>query len=295
MSEPTPSASQTEAERFSFKAETRQLLNILIHSLYKDREVFLRELLSNASDALNRMRFEMLTNHQVLDPGVELGIHITADKEQRLLTIQDTGIGMTRDEIIENLGTIAQSGARKFMEATKDEKVDFSQVIGQFGVGFYSVFMVAEWVRVTSRSYKPRAKAVSWYATGEDNFEVERGGNERTRHQSRDQAQGRRRRVRRGIPPEGDHPQALRLHRFPDLRWGRQGAGQQTDSLWRTPKQDVTEEQYKDFYRQATLDFEEPLMHIHIITDVPVQLYALLVHPRQGRARHAFPCARRTG
>ncbi len=110
----------------------------------------MRELLSNASDALNRIRFEMLTDHQVLDPGVELGIRITADKEKRLLTIQDTGIGMTRDEIIENLGTIAQSGARKFMEATKDKKTDFSQVIGQFGVGFYSVFMVAEWVRVTS-------------------------------------------------------------------------------------------------------------------------------------------------
>ena len=125
MTEPTPTTNQNEAEIFSFKAETKQLLNILIHSLYKDREVFLRELLSNASDALNRMRFEMLTEHQVLDAGVELRIHITADKEKRLLTIQDTGIGMTRDEIIENLGTIAQSGARKFMEATQDKKDGF--------------------------------------------------------------------------------------------------------------------------------------------------------------------------
>ena len=132
----------------------------------------MRELLSNASDALNRVRFEMLTDHQILDPGVDLNVRITVDKEKRLLTIQDTGIGMTREEIIENLGTIAQSGARKFVEATQDKQVDFSQVIGQFGVGFYSVFMVAEWVRVTSRSYKPRARAVSWTATGEDNFEV---------------------------------------------------------------------------------------------------------------------------
>ena len=135
----------------------------------EDREVFLRELLSNASDALNRLRFEMVTNQDVLDPAAELAIRIQADKEARLLTIQDTGIGMTRDEIIENLGTIAQSGARKFLEAAKDKQADLSQVIGQFGVGFYSVFMVAEWVRVTSRSYRPRAKAVSWYATGEDN------------------------------------------------------------------------------------------------------------------------------
>src|SRR5512134_1982674 len=161
-----------EGQSYHFKAETKQLLNILIHSLYKDREVFLRELLSNASDALNRMRFEMVTNQNVLDPQAELKIHIQADKDARTLTIQDTGIGMTREEIIENLGTIAQSGARKFMEATKDSTLDFSQVIGQFGVGFYSVFMVAESVRVTSRSYEPDAEAVSWYATGEDNYQV---------------------------------------------------------------------------------------------------------------------------
>src|SRR6187401_2149726 len=105
---------QTPAEQFSFKAETKQLLNILIHSMYRDREVFLRELLSNASDALNRLRFEMLTSNEVLDPQAELAIHISVDKENRLLTIRDTGIGMTRDEIVENLGTIAQSGARKF-------------------------------------------------------------------------------------------------------------------------------------------------------------------------------------
>src|SRR5215216_5838298 len=172
MTDTTPTATPENTQQFSFKAETKQLLNILIHSLYKDREVFLRELLSNASDALNRLRFEMVTNRDVVEPEVELKIHITADKDSRMLTIQDTGIGMTRDEIVENLGTIAQSGARKFIEATKDQKVDFSQVIGQFGVGFYSVFMVAEWVRVTSRSSKPEAEAVTWYATGEDNYQV---------------------------------------------------------------------------------------------------------------------------
>src|SRR5215207_860843 len=172
MADANPASTHENVQEFSFKAETKQLLNILIHSLYKDREVFLRELLSNASDALNRMRFEMVTNQDVLDPKAELHVRLKVDKEARMLTIQDTGIGMTKDEIIENLGTIAQSGARKFMEAAKDKQGDFVQFIGQFGVGFYSVFMVAEWVRVTSRSYKPRAKAVSWYATGEDNYQV---------------------------------------------------------------------------------------------------------------------------
>ena len=281
MSEPIPDTTRNEAENFSFKAETRQLLNILIHSLYKDREVFLRELLSNASDALNRVRFEMLTDHQVLDSGVDLCIRLSVDKEKRLLTIKDTGIGMTRDEIIENLGTIAQSGARKFVEATKDNKTDFSQVIGQFGVGFYSVFMVAEWVRVTSRSYKPRAKAVSWYATGEDNFEV-----------SAAQMDQRGTRVELKLKEDAaDFAEEYRLkeiiHKHSDyigfpiyLGDDKQPLNKQT-SLWRTSKQEVTEDQYKDFYRQLTLDFEEPLMHIHMITDVPVQLYALLYIPRK--------------
>lgn len=276
MPEPTPTPSQNEAESFSFKAETKQLLSILIHSLYKDREVFLRELLSNASDALNRVRFEMLTDHQILDPGVDLRVRIAADKEQRLLTIQDSGIGMTRDEIIEDLGTIAQSGARKFMEATKDEKLDFSQVIGQFGVGFYSVFMVAEWVRVTSRSYKPRARAVSWLARGEDNFEVgaaemnERGTKVEVKLKEDAAEFAEEYRLKEIIHKHSDYIG------FPIYLGDAKEPVNKQASLWRTPKQSVTEEQYKDFYRQVTLDFEEPLMHIHMITDVPVQLYALL-------------------
>jgi molecular chaperone HtpG len=281
MTEPTPTASPAEAESYSFKAETRQLLNILIHSLYKDREVFLRELLSNASDALNRIRFEMLTDHQVLDPAAELQIRVTFDKDQRLLTIQDTGIGMTRDEIIENLGTIAQSGARKFMEAAQDKPADFAQVIGQFGVGFYSVFMVAEWVRVTSRSYKPRARAVSWYATGEDTFDVGPA-----------EMNARGTKVELKLKEDaaefaGEHRLQEIIHKHSDyigfpiyVGDAKEPQNKQT-SLWRKSKQEVTEDQYKDFYRQVTLDFEDPLMHIHMVTDVPVQLYALLYLPRK--------------
>jgi HSP90 family molecular chaperone len=281
MSDPSQTPIPDEAESFSFKAETRQLLNILIHSLYKDREVFLRELLSNASDALNRVRFEMLTDHQVLDPGVDLCIRITTDKEARLLTIQDSGIGMTRDEIIENLGTIAQSGARKFMEGAKDKNTDLAQVIGQFGVGFYSLFMVAEWVRVTSRSYQPDAEAVSWYATGNDSFQV--GPAEMT-------ARGTRVEVKlKEDAAEFAEEYTLKniIHKHSDyigfpiyLADGEEPVNKQT-ALWRTSKQEVSGEQYNDFYRQATLDLEQPLMHTHMITDVPVQLYALLYIPRK--------------
>ena len=268
-----------EAQSFRFKAETRQLLNILIHSLYKDREVFLRELLSNASDALNRLRFEMVTNQDVLDPAAELAIRIRVDKDGRMLTIQDTGIGMTKDEIIENLGTIAQSGARKFLEATKDQNVDLKQVIGQFGVGFYSVFMVAEWVRVTSRSYRPRAKAVSWYATGEDNYQIspaemsERGTKIEIKLKEEEAEFADEYRIKNIIHKHSEYI-GFPIYVGDD----KQPVNKQT-SIWRMPKQSVTSEQYKDFYKQLTLDFEDPLLHAHIVTDAPVQLYALLYVP----------------
>ena len=279
MTDTTPTSAPENTQQFSFKAETKQLLNILIHSLYKDREVFLRELLSNASDALNRMRFEMVTNQKVVDPKAELNIHIKADKDARVLTIQDTGIGMTHDEIIENLGTIAQSGARKFLEATKDKHVDFAKVIGQFGVGFYSVFMVAEWVRVTSRSFNPEAEAVSWYATGEDNYEVgaaemsERGTKVEIKLKEDAAEFAEEYRLKNIIHKHSDYIG------FPIYIADSKDPVNKQTSLWRTSKQEVTEEQYKEFYKQTTLDFEDPLLHIHMITDAPVQLYALLYVP----------------
>jgi len=281
----------TPVEQFNFKAETKQLLNILIHSLYKDREVFLRELLSNASDALNRLRFEMVTNQNVLDPTAELSIHIKTDKEARTITIQDTGIGMTRDEIIEHLGTIAESGARKFMQATRDQKTDAAQVIGQFGVGFYSVFMVAESVKVTSRSFKPDAEAVTWYATGEDNFHVgvadmsERGTRIEIKLKEDAAEFAEDYRITNIIHKHSDYIG------FPIYLGDGKAAVNKQTSLWRTPRKDVTEEQYKEFYRQTTLDFEEPLQHIHMITDAPVQLYALLYFP--AKAERGFMALRK--
>ncbi|MBK8420608.1 molecular chaperone HtpG [Candidatus Villigracilis saccharophilus] len=275
----TDGTSTSNMQEFTFKAETKQLLNILIHSLYKDREVFLRELLSNASDALNRLRFEMVTNKNVLDPTAELKIHIHVDKDARTITIQDTGIGMTKNEVIENLGTIAQSGARKFLDATKDQKVDLTQVIGQFGVGFYSVFMVAEWVRVTSHSFDPQAEAVTWYATGDDSYQI--GGADMSERGTRIEIKlkedalefAEEFRLKNTIHKHSDYIG------FPIYVGDSKDAVNKQTSLWRTSKQEVTEEQYKEFYRQTTLDFEDALSHIHVSTDAPVQLYALLYIP----------------
>lgn len=291
MTEPTPTTTQDE---FSFKAETKQLLQILIHSLYKDREVFLRELLSNASDALNRIRFAMLTEQNVLDAEAELNIRISVDKDSRTITIQDTGIGMTREEIIENLGTIAQSGARKFLEAAKDNKDQSVQVIGQFGVGFYAVFMVAEWVRVTSRSYKPDAAAVTWYSQGEENFQVEPAdmGQRGTKVEIK---------LKEDVAEFADEFRIKNIiHKHSDyigfpiyVGESEEQVNKQT-AIWRTPKANVTDDQHKDFYRQLTLDFEDPLMHIHFVTDAPVQVYALLYFPSKGR-RDAFSLRKEDG
>ena len=267
------------AQSYSFKAETKQLLNILIHSLYKDKEVFLRELLSNASDALNRLRFEKLTNQVILDMEVELCIRISVDKEARMITIRDSGIGMNRDEMIENLGTIAQSGARKFLEAARDQKGNFEQVIGQFGVGFYSVFMVAESVKVTSRSYRPDEEAVTWYAIGEDTFQVSAA--EKT-----DRGTIIEIKLKEDAAEFADEyrlKEIIRKHSdylgFPIYIGDDTTQVNKQTAIWRTSKQEVTDEQYKDFYRQLTLDFEEPLLHIHSITDAPVQFFALLYIP----------------
>lgn len=279
MTEPNPTANPEAAQSFSFKAETKQLLNILIHSLYKEREVFLRELLSNASDALNRLRFEMLTSQDVLDPEAELAIRIQVDKDQRKISIQDSGIGMTREEIIEHLGTIAESGARKFIQASQDKNADFSQIIGQFGVGFYSVFMAADWVRVTSRSHRPNADAVSWYATGDDTYQVsaaemsERGTKIEIQLKEDAAEFAEEFRIQNIIHRHSDYIG------FPIYIGDAKEAVNKRTSLWRTSKSELSEEQYQDFYRQTTLDWEEPLTRIHFVTDAPVQIYALLYIP----------------
>ncbi len=269
----------TERKKYSFKAETKQLLDILINSLYKNREVFLREMLSNASDALNRLRFEMLTEQEVRDPDAELSIRISVEKDNGLIIVRDTGIGMTKEEIIKNLGTIAQSGARGFVEAVQAENADVSQVIGQFGVGFYSVFMVAESVRVTSLSYKPRTRAVSWFSTGDDEFQVEsaemqgRGTKIEIRLKEDALEFADEQRIKNIIQKHSDYIG------FPIYVGEDDNPVNKRTSLWRTPKTELDEAKYKDFYRQLTLDFEDPLLHVHLVTDAPVQLYALLYIP----------------
>ena len=270
---------QTSPESFKFKTEVQQLLNILVHSLYTDKEIFLRELISNASDALNRMQFEMLTNHDVLDPEVEPGIWISGDEENKTLTIRDTGIGMTREELIDNLGTIAKSGAADFIARLKDNKEQVADVIGQFGVGFYSVFMVAKEVEVVSRSYRKDAEAVKWVSDGSESYTIQaadkadRGTTITITLHDEDAEFAQEYRLRNIIKKHSD------FVNYPIyLGDGEEPVNQQTP-IWRQSPSEIDEEKYKEFYKQLTLDFEDPITYLHLSADAPVQVNALLYFP----------------
>ena len=272
---------QTE-ENYTFKAEVKQLLHILAHSLYKEQEIFLRELISNASDALTRLHFETLTNRNVLDPDAELAIWIEVPEVEedtpKKIIVKDSGIGMTRDELVQNLGTIAQSGAREFlMKLENGSEIDPSDVIGQFGVGFYSVFMVAEEVRVISRSYQLDAEPATWISDGGETFHLEEAdksdrGTEIHITLKSDAAE---------LASDWKLRQVVKKHsdfvRYP-IYIGEDAANQQ-ESLWRQQPSSVENEDYKKFYQEMTLDFEEPIQTIHFSSDAPVNLRALLFVP----------------
>jgi len=293
-------STQHTAQPIPFKAETRQLLDILIHSLYTEREIFLRELISNASDALTRIDFEILTNRSVLDSSAELGIWITADTQENTLTIRDTGIGMTAEEMVQNLGTIAHSGAREFIHAFQEsakhpaEGRSLSDMIGQFGVGFYSVFMVAEWVRVTSRSHLPEAEAATWMCTGTDTFTVEvaekadRGTvvTIKLKEDASEFAQDHRLR------------QIIRRHSdfipFPIYLGEKAEQVNRQTAIWRQSPRQVEQKDYEEFYRQLTLEVDPPLVHAHMMVDAPAQMYAILYIPAS-QERGMFSLRREPG
>ena len=165
--------SKTDTEKFEFQAEIKQVLDIVVNSLYTEKEIFVRELVSNASDALEKFRHLHLTESEVFDDQLELDVKISADEEAKTLTIEDSGIGMTRDEMVENLGTIAHSGSKKFLQSIAEGGDKNTNLIGQFGVGFYSAFMVAEKVSVSSRSWQMEGKGHCWSSDGSGSYEIE--------------------------------------------------------------------------------------------------------------------------
>jgi molecular chaperone HtpG len=272
-----------EGQPIPFKAETQQLLNILIHSLYTEREIFLRELISNASDALARLDFVMLTDRDVLDPDLPPEIRIRTDKEAGLLIVEDTGVGMTRDELVDNLGTIAHSGAQAFVDAARSTEQNLTEIIGQFGVGFYAAFMVADSIQVVSRSYRQDAQPAAWQATGEDTYTLAPGDREMRGTEVRITLKEDARefldetRLRQVIKRHSDFIQYPII-----INDGEEPVNRQT-ALWRVSPREVEDDAYGDFYKQLTLDFTDPLTHSHMVVDAPVQMYALLFIPSDPR------------
>ena len=279
------------SEEHTFQAETQQLLNILIHSLYTEKEIFLRELISNASDALNRLQFEMLTNDNVVDPQADLEIHIELDEEAKTLTVSDTGIGMNRDEIIAGLGTIAKSGAKAFIEAMADKPDDAAAIIGQFGVGFYSAFMVAKQVDVISRSFRKDDEAIKWSATGGTNYSLETvskdlRGTEVVIHLKDDEEEFTRGfRIKDIIRRHSDYVA------FPIYVGEDEEPTNKQQAIWRRAPSEVEDEEYDSFYKMLTMDFAGASHHIHMRADVPMQFYALLFLPGSGQQNMFSPRA----
>ena len=273
-------------ENFSFQADAKQILRLVTHSIYSDKEVFLRELLSNASDALDKARFLALKDsdlRQVEDPQ----IRISFDEESNTITIEDDGVGMNREEIIENLGTIAQSGTKSFGEKL-DSGESLESLIGQFGVGFYSAFMVADRVEVTSLSIQSDSEAVFWSSDGGDGYNISEG-----------------QRDNRGTTiviylreDESDFADEFKLkdivRKHSDfIQWpihlGEERINQDT-ALWLRNPQDVTEEEYNAFYKHITKDYQDPLASIHFKIEGDISFNAVIFIPKTyGSSEHQLP------
>ncbi|MEO8224105.1 MAG: molecular chaperone HtpG [Gammaproteobacteria bacterium] len=263
--------SVAERETHGFQAEVQKLLHLMIHSLYSNREIFLRELISNASDAADRLRFEALANPALLEPDPDLKLRVEFDPAARTVSVIDNGIGMTRDEVIRQLGTIARSGTGEFVTQLSGEQKKDANLIGQFGVGFYSAFIVADRVVVdTRRAGAPASDGVRWESDGQGEFSVEASerperGTRVTLHLREDAAEfADEFRLRSLIRKYSDHIA------FPVIMATTGGEGEPKEeaanearALWTRPRTEITDDEYKEFYRHVSHDFQEPLTWSH--------------------------------
>ncbi|HEJ7093308.1 TPA: molecular chaperone HtpG [Serratia marcescens] len=279
-----------DQETRGFQSEVKQLLHLMIHSLYSNKEIFLRELISNASDAADKLRFRALSAPELYAGDGELRVRLSFDKEQRTLTIADNGIGMRREEVIENLGTIAKSGTKAFLESIGSDQAKDSQLIGQFGVGFYSAFIVADKVTVRTRAAGAADdEGVFWESAGEGDYTIaditkETRGTEITLHlrEGEDEYLDAWR-LRSVIGKYSDHialPVEIESKNEEDdtVTWEKINKAQ---ALWTRSKADVTDEEYKEFYKHIAHDFTDPLSWSHNRVEGKQEYTSLLYIPAQ--------------
>jgi molecular chaperone HtpG len=277
----TPKVTMT-AETLSFQAEVSRLLDIVANSLYSHKEIFLRELISNASDACDRLRYQAIANPELVADDPEFRIRLSVDKAARRLSIADNGIGMNREELIENLGTIAQSGTAAFVEQLDEAGGDVTQ-IGQFGVGFYSAFMVADRVEVISRR-AGEAQVWNWSSDGKGTFSVAESdrelprGTEVTLHLRKGEADFlSATEIRRVVTTYSDHIAIPIL--FAGEAEGEGDALNQASALWTRPKSDITDEQYREFYHHVAHAFDDPWLKLHFKAEGVIEYTGLLFVP----------------
>jgi len=277
-------------ETRGFQSEVKQLLHLMIHSLYSNKEIFLRELISNASDAADKLRFRALSTPDLYEGDGELRVRVSVDKENRTLTLSDNGIGMRRDEVIENLGTIAKSGTKSFLESLGSDQAKDSQLIGQFGVGFYSAFIVADKVSVRTRAAGAAAsEGVFWESAGEGEYtiaDIEKAdrGTEITLHlrEGEDEFLDAWR-VRGIISKYSDHialPVEIETHNEEDntTTWEKINKAQ---ALWTRNKSEISADEYKEFYKHVAHDFTDPLTWSHNRVEGKQEYTSLLYIPAQ--------------
>ncbi|MHC2144853.1 molecular chaperone HtpG [Pseudomonas sp. 210_17 TE3656] len=284
---------ETQKETLGFQTEVKQLLHLMIHSLYSNKEIFLRELISNASDAVDKLRFEALAKPELLEGGAELKIRVSFDKDANTVTLEDNGIGMSREEVITHLGTIAKSGTADFMKhLTGDQKKD-SHLIGQFGVGFYSAFIVADKVDVFSRrAGAPAAEGVHWSSKGEGEFDVatidkaERGTRIVLHLKKGEEEFADGWRLRNIIKKYSDHialpielpkqVEAAEGEEKPAVEWETVN---RASALWTRPRTEIKDEEYQEFYKHIGHDFENPLAWSHNKVEGKLEYNSLLYVP----------------
>ncbi|MFH1195932.1 MAG: molecular chaperone HtpG [bacterium] len=274
------SSTKNITEKHEFKAEVNQLLNILVHSLYTHKEIFLRELVSNASDALDKIRFESISGNEITDKDLPLEIKISCNSKKNILTVSDTGIGMTKDEIIANVGTIAKSGTAEFLKKLGETKEDTSSLIGKFGVGFYSVFMVAKEVIIKTKSAQLNEPAIKWTSDGLGSYTIEeldeklsRGTTIEVHLKEEEKEFAENYRIESTIKKHSN------FISFPIKVDDKQV--NTISAIWREPKTSVTREQYNEFYKFLSYDADEPFDIIHTSVDAPIQFNCLLFIPKK--------------
>jgi TNF receptor-associated protein 1 len=273
-------ATSTTPEKREFQAEVSQVLDIVINSLYTDKDIFVRELVSNASDALEKLRHTQLTEGEIYQGDLPLDIHLSADEEAGTLTITDHGLGMTREELHENIGTIAHSGSKAFVKSLEESAQKESALIGQFGVGFYSAFMVADEVTVYSRSWRPGAENLIWTSDGKTGYEIEVSEEDLSRG------------CRIVLKLREDCADFAKIDKvrsilenyssfvpFP-IMIGEDRVNK-IEAIWRKKKSEVSDEEYNEFYKFSAKAFDDPRYRMHFSSEMPIEIHALLFVPTE--------------